>query len=122
MYGTYARLLRKVEVYGFYMEKRGDSKPKTCQHYLLTRIQTACCVTETIKATSPSIVQMRSLLQFIHVQCAVQLHINEDFQGKVSVQGKMLVKLIRIRRLRLFVARTQINSWKRAFICITESR
>jgi len=46
------------------MEERGGSKPKTCQHYLLIRIQTACCATERIKATSLSIVQMR---------------INEDF-------------------------------------------
>jgi len=34
------------------MEERGGSKPKTCQHYLLIRIQTACCATERIKATS----------------------------------------------------------------------
>jgi len=31
-----------------------------------------------------------------------KLHINEDFQGKVSFQGKMPVKLITICRLRLF--------------------
>jgi len=56
--------------------------------------------------------------------CNVQfkLHINEDFQGKVSFQAKMPVKLITISRLRLFVARTQINSLKRAFICLAESR
>jgi len=52
--------------------------------------------------------------------CNVQLklHINEDFQGKVSFQGKMPVKLITICRLRLFVARTQTNSLKRAFMLI----
>jgi len=56
--------------------------------------------------------------------CNVQfkLHMNEDFQGKVLFQGKMPVKLITICRLRLFVARTQINSLKRAFICLAESR
>jgi len=56
--------------------------------------------------------------------CNVQfkLHINEDFQGKVSFQGKTPVKLITIRRLRLFVVRTQINSMKRACICLAESR
>jgi len=45
--------------------------------------------------------------------CNVQfkLHINEDFQGKVSFQGKMPVNLSTICHLRLFVARTQINSW-----------
>jgi len=93
-------------------------------HYLLIRIQTACCATDRIKATSPSIVQMRRLLHFIHVQCAVQVAytVNEDFQGKVSFQGKMPVKLITICRLRLFVAKTQINSLKRAFICLAESR
>jgi len=56
--------------------------------------------------------------------CNVQfkLHINEDFQGKVSFQGKMPVKLITICRLRLFVVRTQINILKRAFIFLAESR
>ena len=41
---------------------------------------------------------------------------------EVSFQCKMPVKLITIRRLRLFVARTQINALKRAFICLDESR
>jgi len=56
--------------------------------------------------------------------CNVQfkLHINEDFQGKVSFQGKMPVKRITICRLRLFVVRTQINLLKRAFIFLAESR
>jgi len=54
-------------------QARGDSKPKTCQHNLLIRIQTACCAAERIKAISPSIVQMRRLLHFVHVQCAVQV-------------------------------------------------
>ena len=51
----------------------------------------------------------------------LKLHINEDFQGKVSLQGKMSVKLIRICRLRLFVVRTQINLLQRAFIFLAES-
>ena len=56
--------------------------------------------------------------------CNVQfkLHINEDFQGKVSFQGKLPVKLIELCRLQVFVARTQINSLKRAFICLVQSR
>ena len=53
--------------------------------------------------------------------CNVQfkLHTNEDFQGKVSFQGKMPVKLITTCRLRLFVVRTQIISLKRALICLS---
>jgi len=51
-----------------------------------------------------------------------QLHVNEDFQGKVSFQCKMPVKLITICRLRLFVARTQLNALKHAFIYLAESR
>ena len=56
--------------------------------------------------------------------CNVQFkkHIKEDFQGKVSFQGKMPVKLITTCRLRLFVVRTQINLLKRAFIFLAESR
>ena len=56
--------------------------------------------------------------------CNVQfkLHINEDFQRKVTFQGKMPVKLITICRLRLFIVRTQNNFLKRAFICLAESR
>jgi len=56
--------------------------------------------------------------------CSVQfkLHTNEDFQGKVSFEGKMPVKLITICRLRVFVTRTQINSLKRAFISVAASR
>ena len=51
-----------------------------------------------------------------------KLHINEDFQGKVSFQGKMPVKLITICRLWLFGVRTQVNLLKRAFIFLAESR
>jgi len=51
-----------------------------------------------------------------------KLHINEDFQGKVSFQGKMPVKLITVCRLRSFLVRTQINLLKHAFIFLAESR
>ena len=60
----------------------------------------------------------------ISATCNVQfkLHTKENFQGKVSFQGKLPVKLIELCRLRVFVARTQINSLKRAFICLAQSR
>jgi len=51
-----------------------------------------------------------------------KLHIDEDFHGKVSFQGKMPVKLIAICRLRLFVVRTQINFFRSGFICLAEWR
>jgi len=71
------------------MEERGDSKPKTCQHYLLIWIQTACCATERIKTAccateriKAAIVQVRRLLHFIHVQCAVQVAYKWRFSRK----------------------------------------
>jgi len=82
MFGTDARILKKVEVYGFCMVERSDSKPQTCQHYLLIRIQTTCCATERLKATSPSIFQMRRLLHFIHVQCTIQVASKWKFSRK----------------------------------------
>jgi len=93
-------------------------------------LQLTCCAAERMKAISPSIVKRFHLPLFkcegycTSSTCNVQfkLHINEDFHGKVSFQGKMPVKLITICWLRLFVARTQINSLKCAFICLAESR